>query len=535
MADSEPPPPCNIDILRPDRTHISAWRDKAEFRAVYDRVFATPTDDIAAKEEAIRWMNVWKIRQNKETPVCVRCTLAVLEAQVFDRRQAGESNTAEIKSIYAGAFTRFINCVTEGRQTHARMKRKPSTIAQHVRSIGIEPYLVELRHLCAHSSVSIAIDVFRRSAEYCMNWLKVSYWERELATMEPVTYATFRRPVLGPKHTELCRVLRAYDAATAALVRKVSVVQKARPHLSDDEFRALQAYETEYGTSKLGLIVDKLVDHLEGQSFLRQHSVTVWAVCEALLSECPYLLKDPLKKGPQQERMAKVHGPLFRALAAIGCLQEFFERLVAICEDAEADDQRRLAAQYWALKLVIGFQLLKEFKKHCKSLPADRLVLFAEFYSGKRKRLAFQVAEEWYGRRALKEGTPNHSLILGVTADCPWHLRLDRAYLVQRLQVINDYTKPIVAPLSSLVEPALRPRQLQGIERLTKILTMARATKAPRWDGTTSKVYTMEDVYKATGKRPPAASGDTRWGPWRATDDSIEWKYIPLGMSPSEL
>ncbi|XP_049542339.1 uncharacterized protein LOC125955285 [Anopheles darlingi] len=531
-------PACNVDLLQPDRTHISAWRDKSEFQHVFRQLFETTAEDFEAKEDALQWLNVWKVRQNKSVPVCVRCTATVLEAQLFDlriQREEGDPNATEIKNIYAGAFTRFVNYVTEETQTYQQHRKR--TIAQHVRGIGIEPFLVELRHLCAHRSVSIAIDVFRRSAEYCMDWLKVSYWQRELNTMQPVTYGTLHRAKRAPLSDEFCTVLRAYDAAMAGLLRKCSTVQQTRPHLTDPEYETLQAEETRRGTDQLRVIaMHLLAQFVRNQRTIAHNLNGVRKVCDAVMSNCRYLMQDPVRF--RQRHWGKLHSAFFRALAETGCLQELFDRLLAVAESDTEDEQNRSVASFWTVKIATGFQLLKEFKKYCRTLHSQRLVLFQELQNGKvkRKLMAERLAQEWY-RKKLKKTAPQQ-LILGLTVDCPWHLRLDRRQLKTHLNAINQHTKKVLPILFTLVEPPLTAARQQHLCTMIEIYAGSwRQTgggqqgSMPNFDQLlASKTYVVQDLIERLG----CGRAAKKCGLWEEPDDWLDWDEYPLGITRRE-
>ncbi|XP_050096551.1 uncharacterized protein LOC126578239 [Anopheles aquasalis] len=531
-------PACSVDLLQPDRTHISAWRDKSEFEHVFRQLFeATRPEDIEAKEDALQWLNVWKVRLNKSVPVCVRCTATVLEAQLFDlrmQRDDGDPNATEIKNIYAGAFTRFVNYVTEETQTYQQHRKR--TIAQHVRGIGIEPFLVELRHLCAHRSVSIAIDVFRRSAQYCMDWLKDSYWQRELNTMQPVTYETLHRAKRTPLSDEFCSVLRAYDAATAGLLRKSTTVQHTRSDLTDSEYKALQAEETRRGTDNLRVIAQHLLAQFVRNQRTIAHNLTgVRKVCDAVMANCRYLMQDPVRY--RQGHWGKLHSVFFRALAETGCLQELFERLLAVAESDTEDEQDRSMASFWTVKIATGFQLLKEFKRYCRTLHTQRLVSFQELVNGKAKRklVAERLAQEWYQQK-LQKLAPQH-LILGLTVDCPWRLRLDRRQLKTHLNAINPHTRKLLPILFTLVEPPLTAAHQQHLCTMIEIYAdswrqtgggQQTAGSMPNYEQLlASKTYAVQDVIERLGR----GRTTKKCGLWEAPDEGLDWDEYPLGIT----
>uniref|UniRef100_A0A182IJB2 Bromodomain associated domain-containing protein n=1 Tax=Anopheles atroparvus TaxID=41427 RepID=A0A182IJB2_ANOAO len=546
---------CNIDIKRPDKTHITAWKDRSEFQTVYDKIFHSPADDIESKEEAVKWLNVWKVRQNREIPICIRCTLVVLEALLFDlRSQRGDrENTTETKNIYAGAFTRFINFVTEGPQN---FRWRKTSIAQHVRGLGIETYLVELRHLCAHRSISVSIDVFRRSAQYCMDWLQASYWDRELSTMQPVTILTIKTEEQLVKLPELTTTLRTYDVATAGRAMGFATVSQVKHKLKPDELELLRGFSSD----KLKVISSLMLQRLRDNMALPRNSVGVNALCNGILTNCRRMIMAPVAKvGITQKQigpLGAIHSELFQYLATIGCLQPFFERLIAICENENEDDELRLAAKDWSSRIGMGFQFLWLFKQYARSLPPERLV---RFHESSKLKLARSVFQEWFQQR-YPRGFKLFP-VLGVTIDCPWQLQLSAAYVRNRLAAANSYTRDIIPILLSSMQPTLPESKRQNLETLVHIYIgqgkindimdideppsegpLPKRTanpKAPFASKEPEKIYTKEDIVKALATKrrsddpveelEAGSKKIKRSGPWSESLEAIAWERCPLG------
>ncbi|XP_052896675.1 uncharacterized protein LOC128303672 [Anopheles moucheti] len=545
-------PICNIDKKQPNQTYISAWRNKAELQWVYDKIFNSGADDIASKEEALQWLYMWKIRQVKDFPVCVRCTLVVLEAQVFDvrmQRNVNDGNAKESINIYAGAFTRFINFLTES--GGARKK----TIADSVRDIGIETYLVELRHLCAHRSISISIDVFRRSAEYCMDWLNKAYWQRELASMQSVDPWTLKYCYLtADELPDMSVILRTYDAVAAARVRKAYTLEMAigSVGLTPEEVKLLETHAEKHRSHRLRIIAKQTIQQLR-QLQLPKTQAAVNAVVKALFDNCKRMFQDGVQYGNSHAPLGTMHSELFRALADMGCLQTLFEQLIVICErDNVQNGDQRPWAKYWAHRIAVGYQLLKEFKRYCSTLPPEKVSRM-----GQVPRVL--LAKKWYAQR-LHPDTNQH-LLLGLYVDCPWHLKLSRTYVLARLMAMNEYTKDVVPVLLALQEPPLSDEQQLKIQRLTQIYYMGSsnvlidascAKLFPKQNsqvtgdhtGSTtnsSEVYTAQDLKEAianirnkskSAEETIPAKRPKKYGPWTEPDQTVDWSHYPLGTCP---
>ncbi|KFB52015.1 hypothetical protein ZHAS_00020194 [Anopheles sinensis] len=518
-----------------------------EFVAVYNKIFQSAADDIEAMENSIQWLNVWKVRQTKDIPICIRCTLAVLEARLFDLRSQrdGRENTTETKNIYAGAFTRFINFITEG---SVAFRFNKATIADFVRGQGIETYMVELRHLCAHKSISVSIDVFRRSAQYCMDWLKVSYWERELALIQPVTIFTNKTVELRStiKYGEMITCLRQYDVVSGGRASGFETVPELKAARKDD--KDLQLLD-EFDSTKLKVISESIVKHLREKLRPPPTSAGVRALCKSVLANCRRLLLYP-PGWKEEPSVSAIYSDFFQYLAEVGCLQPFLEQLLAICENEAESDELRRGAQYWALKIAVGFRLLAQFKKTCKSLPAAQLIRFHQIKCPVTKKRARVVYTDFVNA-ALK--TPRYQLVLGLTVDCPWHLNLSRVYLLDRLAAVNPYTREVVTVLLSLAQPTVKQSLQRKMTALmqtytgekvrkedemefTKKITAVKSRSSKATDEELADIYTKEDFVKmvASKKRPAEERLEgqpetKRWGPWSESRAPIAWSSCPLG------
>ncbi|XP_055620557.1 uncharacterized protein LOC129764931 [Toxorhynchites rutilus septentrionalis] len=543
--------PSNIDLKRKEVSHISAWRDKEEFQHVYELIFAQKSDT-TAKESALQTLKMWKIRQSRHTPVSVLCTIAILEGQNYDARckQDGRDNVVEVKSVYSGAFTRFINHLTEYHQQTGAGRR--GTMATKVKEIGIEGFLVELRHLCAHSSVSISIDVFRRSAEYCMNWLETCYWKRELQQIQNCDVRHIKQAVLGDKfQDDLDYIVRIYDIATKAIHKGASSLSGAEQHLTPPQFKLLQEHAKANRVDQLNSIVFDIVRFIAESMQLPRCFETTLGVCGALLN-CHYMLEAPAKGSTQG--LPHIHQRLFQMLVVKGYMQTYLEKLIAICEDDQERHERRLGAKFWAIAITRAYRLLKRFKKALKDMPEK----LHQFNRKEHTRKMSKTVKAIYQNK-LRLDLKN-TIVIGMSVNCPWHLKLSRNYLVERILNVNGYTKEILPNLLALADPSLNLNQRELIEGAVETFTMnflsvvedeEMLQEDPAVSGRTStpkrganarkqesyKVFTLEDALNASaGEKENAGTKSAnsekvkQFGIWSEVQrDEADWATCPLG------
>nr|XP_019933173.2 uncharacterized protein LOC109623133 [Aedes albopictus]XP_029726482.1 uncharacterized protein LOC109623133 [Aedes albopictus] len=542
-------PPSSIDCKRQGITHISAWADKDEFLSVFNRIYQPSKAPLEAKTSALQTLKVWKIRQGKHTPVSVLCSITILEAQLYDGKnseQDGRTGMAnEVRSMYAGAFTRFINHLTEYRQQSGVGKK--GSMVNRVKEIGIEGFLVELRHLCSHSSMSIAVDVFRRSAEYCMNWLKASFWKRELEQMQSCEKKQIKGVGLGEKfRSELEYIAKVYDVATKAIHKGAKSMSSAEKELTPGQFQFLQEHIRANNVDQLHTVIFDVLRYLSDKIQLPKHPETVPTICDVFLECCQYMFEAPVNGNTQG--LASIHQQFFQTLVTKGYIQLFWEKLMEMCEDEQETPERRQGAKFWATEIALAFRLLKKFKKLLQKNSETTL----RFNPKENARKMSKTVRAIYQNKLRVD--LNNTIVLGMSGNCPWHLRLSRTYLMARIVNVNAYTKEILPVIIALAEPHLKLSQRETIEAAAEKYTMnymstledgaepepVQATSTPKRSGAGSavrrhdKIYTLDDILRKRNSDGDDGASATKkpkqLGVWKPTDgEDLDWGKCPLG------
>lgn len=548
----------NLDVKRKDVSHISGWKDRAEFEQVYNFIFETPLSDVESKQAGLDAIQVWKVRQGKHTPVSVLCTITILEAQILDANyqrqqpEGKENNIVEVKSLYGSAFTRFINYLTEHHQ-QSGVGRKGS-MSSRVKEVGIEGFLVELRHLCSHSSLSISIDIFRRSGEYCMNWLKDSYWVRTLEIVQDCNAKDVKYLVPVNSVAKLLKYIAyIYDIATNAIHKGAKTFNAAKNYLSQKQFTVLRNHCILNKTKQLDAVVTGIVRYFSLKMKNLKRYDTTPLVCKSFLN-CPYMFEAPVDGCTQG--LVQVHQYLFQTLVADGYIQTYLELLIEICENDQKTHAQRLGAKFWATEIVKAFQVLRKFKQFLKG----ETVKSPQFDPLEHTRKMSKHVQAIY-QNELRIDLQN-TIIIGVSVNCPWHLRLSRCYLMERVKNVNAYTKDILPIIAALVEPQLKHPQLELLEAATEKYTVngLAATEDEQMEeeinnqsstirqnvtkrGNSPKIYTVEDVLDATehngSKHPKRDTIEIENSPilnsTGAVTNSIHiWADLPLGRLSEE-
>lgn len=255
--------------------------------------------------------------------------------------------------------------------------RNMKTMYNTAKELGIESFLVDLRHLCAHGQVTPSIDVFRRTATYCMNWLHDFYWEHGLNNFHDVSAQDVRVKASIDFENQMKSLVKVYDVTCEALYRKYKLVGEVDGNLDDGSFQLLEDYSSKFKRNKLSLILDNVTNEMteltHRESKIRGHA----QVYSDILCDCKYFFETASKFNNLDDNNGKVpravsdfvglHQDLFRSMALCGIIDTFFKALIDICENDHESEIRRAGACFWTNKIVDGFTLLRDFKRKVKN------------------------------------------------------------------------------------------------------------------------------------------------------------------------
>lgn len=331
---------------------------------VYDWMYGTSATN-ATKQKALSRMKLWKIRRLNLTPASVLSTMSILDVLLKDTRGSRFAED-ELRSMYSNAFTRFMNYMSS-----IMRSRELLSMYSTARELGIQPFLVDLRHLCAHGQVLPSLEISRRTAAYCMNWLREFYWDRE---RNVITDATVRDVHLKSS-LELEQSIRdwfsLYDAASESMNKGCKTIDDLLSVPRDEGItqtccNRLHEFAQQHRQSKLSFIVDKAVNQLAllSNSNERDHG-DAQIYCDVLF-DCENFMKRSAEYYMSiKERRTKfiaIHQNLFRMFAICDFINAIFMRLFMVCEDPLEEEYRKRAASFWIEEIATGFLVFKELK-----------------------------------------------------------------------------------------------------------------------------------------------------------------------------
>lgn len=236
---------------------------REEFEEVADAIYGSDAN-WKTKQYGCDMLTIWKIRRQNETPATVLSTLIILKVQLKDHAITSNNNNNHtddvtvLRNMYSNAFTRFLNFMSSIMQ-HKMVKTMYNTATE----LGIEHFLVDLRHLCAHGHGLPTLDIFRRSADYCMEWLKSYYWEPERKCMQNAVVGDIRLAKVIDFEQKIRELFSIYDAATEAQRNKFYYITDIKQNvLPRKSLETLHSYAGLIKKHKLSIIAPFVVNHL---------------------------------------------------------------------------------------------------------------------------------------------------------------------------------------------------------------------------------------------------------------------------------
>lgn len=339
------------------------YRD--EFNLVFDWLYGL-NSNWSTKQLALSRIRLWKMRRGNITPASVLSTLTILDVQLKDRFEKRFTDD-ELRSMYSNAFTRFVNYMSS-----IMRSRTVQSMYSTARELGIEPFLVDLRHLCAHGQVSPSLDILRRATEYCMNWLREFYWDRERNVITDATVHDVHLKSTLELQMSIGDWFTLYDAATEALIRGCKNIDdlttiKPDDRLSHAHIEQLQNCSQQIRNNKLSFIANKSINQLAMLSNSNERDRGDAHIYCDVLFNCQYFMKRSAKywsttNKEEKSKFIGIHQNVFRMFAICDFINAVFMRFLVVCEDDGEDEYQKKASSFWANEIATGFLVFKEFK-----------------------------------------------------------------------------------------------------------------------------------------------------------------------------
>lgn len=159
----------------PSNSVIVPWINSCEFEAVYHGLFGGCT---SAQKQALARINVWKSRCI--LPVAVESTDALIKVFINEHegKKSGQNMEDSIRNAYSLAIIRFVNHITE----RSQVKQYMQAVHRLAGELGVPEWIVNLRHDATHGRLP-SLDLLKTAADWCIQWLKDEYWEKQMEGM----------------------------------------------------------------------------------------------------------------------------------------------------------------------------------------------------------------------------------------------------------------------------------------------------------------------------------------------------------------
>lgn len=463
-------------------------------------------------------LQVWRIRRGAETSASILSTAAILEVQLRD--ESGEvKSQSDLQSMYSGAFTRFLNYVSSIEQ-----RQRKRTMYAIANQLGIESFLVDLRHLCSHGKDSPSLEVFRRSASYCMNWLRSFYWEREMKFIQDVDVTTLKVHNTIRFERNLRRLLLLYDAVTEALHHDCETIEELYGIVTDvDRKDIMREYIAQLCEHSLKKIFNCVVSDLFMAVKSRIVKESSYIFSEQLL-RCPYFVKAVSANDPHRPSLLKLHERLLLEMQSTGILSTFFQKCIFVSEDMHESESSRDAAAFWADKILEGLELLQ---KTPTNIRLDR-------YSSKQELIKAENKAYSELLKCRKEAGINtdDTFILKNWMLNPIEITINENFLESRVKNLSEHTRHIVRRAIGMVQVKDEKKQEKYKKILELISVIDSSTKSGKvGSDPDSKSFCMDDdlLPLIPAETKERLERQKLVGIFREGPKQIDWKTIPIG------
>lgn len=476
---------------------------------VYDHLFGTDSSK-ETKKIAYEYLTIWKIRRCNLTPASILSTLALLEVEIKDENDS--SKISEITTMYFSSFTKFINYMSSITQN-----KQFKTMYESAKIIGLDAFMIDLRHLCAHGQQMPGLDVFRRSSTYCMNWLKEFYWDREVVNMSDVTGSDIQLRNNLNFENEMKKFIKIYDTTSELIYKGNTLIDEIS---GSNKYSFIVTYSKKSDKPGLHVVIRNVlkdIGYLVKKEKNCQDSGHIF--CSYLLNSKHFLTSAGKSNG---ESLTLLHQSLFRLMASLGFVKDCFIALIEICENPHELSERCKGAAFWASKIVEASIVFKEFKQTCKNDRETDPTKFKNIQSINSEVIGREIRKV-YKRLGFKG---KNVLIFGDSIKKPFQLNFTKDYILDRVLNINEFTEELVDSCLKLVEPSINDSQIEQINELIKMYRSNTNEDQPI-KSKDNKVYTLNrDVLKLS---EDVLMEDKQFGIWKKSTMDVDWKSCPIG------
>lgn len=288
-------------------------------------------------------------------------------------------------TLYSSTLTKFINFATSFKVGETSMYRSAN-------KLGIESFLIDLRHICSHGKQLPSLEVFRRSNKTCLDWIKQFFWDQELKNISDATSKEIRFDVeLSEKLKE---IFPFYDVLAELLHKNVVRFQDLTGNdITKQRWPTIEKFMQQnklknfsrafkFVTTQLAKIIElramnhnpctffhEMLEHCE--FFMQTIKVEESNLLETSLEydgDDDHISSDidesPVKrKKVETSSVINLYQPLMWQIAKHGHMKLFIDMLYQISLNESETERRRMSARFW---IVIVLRSFEYYQRYCK-------------------------------------------------------------------------------------------------------------------------------------------------------------------------
>ncbi|EDV51357.1 uncharacterized protein LOC6544012 [Drosophila erecta] len=508
-------PPANVK----QRTVVTPWRDTLEFNTTYNWLFGkSNTPD--TRRQALSKIRIWGLRRGNLCPAAVLATSVLIQAQLEDRE-----GSSKIQETYASAFTRFYNFMSSIIQGH-----NMTSMYETAKELGLQSFIVDLRHLCAHGQELPPVEVLRNTSDHCLEWLRTYYWLPHKETMSNLDAGKLQRKDKLKFEKAVTHLLEIYDLTLECHFKGAEKLKAISKLKSSVEFNKIRVYSSskKAKTSKeiLSAVLSDLSALVKKESSSMKDLLDIYTNC---LLKMEYFLGVGLQIDDNEDALIAATQGLFRLLAVQGYIEKVFVALVQLTENENESEQRRLGASYWATKMVETFGMLFRMKRMYKAeldlndklKPADFATLNTDKLSKTMRSLLVHSNVD-----------PSVTLIFGDNPKKSRSLVFEREFIMQRVAPFSKYSAPILKGLLPLADPPFSKTQIADLTKLCDTRLQEFEPDEPMdEDSSSEESYNLDYLEKLLGQAAESNAQTSDLGVWQL-EKHYDWSKCALGVLP---
>ncbi|KAL3998973.1 Las1-like family protein [Acanthocheilonema viteae] len=428
------------------------------------------SDKASELKHAVALIVSWKARSGDSVHVAADMTEMLLRAIIMDK-EIRDDDWFKIGNVKLAYCTAIIRFVNYVNEI-CQSNYKFKSIASAVSDVGIPQWIVDIRHSATHSYLP-SLDSLRQAARYCRDWLWDHHWSRPVAEAIGLNSNIQNESNENEVHQEAIDLI---DRFMLFSLQKMKLSARKKKDRTDRNM-------------KLQKVLTKM------ETFIMMHP---WEFLNAFLMEGYLILNEKQAKSIDYNLFAENEKiwdipedlqlfwkPIFHYLNEAKMLPELLFQLLETLSDDEMQPIRKRQLIAWSDRMLIAY-----IESNVLTQSEWERILKAIMLAPKELR------EAYFEKVLIKHGKMTEK---GQDA-----LR-QLANLSSRVEITSETS---TSRVSSDIATSLRT-----VEDLQQLMMQKKNEKQPGTSGSSN-----------------ASSNTHRW----STCNPLEWKGIPLGLTPEQ-